>query len=75
MFTIQSLIEEAQNLEKQIEAASNMLQQSAGALMYVRNKISQFQAAHDEAARLAKEQESKENGQTNEQGEGEAPQE
>lgn len=68
MFTIQSLLDEATQLERQIEAAANMVQQTAGALNYVRNKINQVQQAHEEAARLAKEQKDKEDALTLQEG-------
>lgn len=75
MLSIQNLIEDARLLEQQVEAAANLLQQTAGALQFVRNKIAGIQAVHDEAARKAKEEQEKKDGEANDQGEGETPQE
>ena len=75
MLTIQDLLDDARQLEQQVEAASNMLQQTAGALQFVRNKIGQLQAVHEEAARKAKEDQEKKDGEANDQGESETPQE
>lgn len=75
MLTIQNLVDEAIQLERQVEAAANMLQQSAGALQFVRNKIAQLQAIHDEAAKKALEEQGKNDDETNSEGAVEAAQE
>lgn len=75
MLSIQDLINDARQLEQQVEAAANLLQQTAGALQFVRSKIAGIQAVHDEAARKAKEEQENKDGEINSQPEGEAPQE
>lgn len=68
MLTIQNLLDDAMKLEKQFEAASQMLQQTAGALQFVRTKVNELQAVHVEAANKAKEEEeAKQNVEINDQ--------
>lgn len=75
MLTLQNLIADAGQLEKQVEAAANMLQQSAGALQYVRNKIGVLQQEHAEAAKKALESTESIDDEANESPESETPQE
>lgn len=60
--TIESLSKQAIELQKQVEAASNMMHQSAGALALVRTQIAQLQKEQQEqAAKEAQENEQADN--------------
>ena len=48
--TIESLSTQAIQLQKQVEAANNMMHQSAGALALVRTQIAQLQKEQQEQA-------------------------
>lgn len=64
-FSVHSLLQEAAQLEQQFQAASNMMQQTAGALAYVRNKINELHKLEEELkGQTPKESD---NGQVNDQ--------
>lgn len=49
--TIESLLQHAENLTKQFEAASNMVQQTAGALSFVKTQVMVLQKLQEEEAK------------------------
>lgn len=76
--SIEGLVAKGQQLQKQFEAASNMAQQTAGAIAVINSLIQQLQKEHEEELKAQaeldelKEQKEQDDGHVDDQGEKQA---